>query len=69
MDITMPEMDGLQALKMIRESDPNARVAIVTAVGQQAVVMEALKAGAKDFVLKPTQPARLLEALARMLAA
>src|SRR3979411_2864917 len=56
MDITMPEMDGLAALKEIRKSDPLARVAMVTAMGQQAIVMEALKAGAKDFVLKPVQP-------------
>jgi two-component system chemotaxis response regulator CheY len=68
MDITMPEMDGLAALKEIRKMDPNARVAMVTAMGQQAIVMEALKAGAKDFVLKPFQPDRVLNALDKMLA-
>src|SRR5688500_16986491 len=69
MDITMPEMDGLAALKEIRKLDPNARVAMVTAMGQQAIVMEALKAGAKDFVLKPFQPDRVLNALQKLLAA
>ena len=69
MDITMPEMDGLAALKEIRKLDPQARVAMVTAMGQQAIVMEALKAGAKDFVLKPFQPDRVLGALAKLLAA
>ena len=68
MDITMPEMDGLAALKEIRKMDPNARVAMVTAMGQQAIVMEALKAGAKDFVLKPFQPDRVLNALQKLLA-
>ena len=68
MDITMPEMDGLTALKEIRKLDPNARVAMVTAMGQQAIVMEALKAGAKDFVLKPFQPDRVLNALQKLLA-
>jgi two-component system, chemotaxis family, chemotaxis protein CheY len=69
MDITMPEMDGLAALKEIRKFDPAARVAMVTAMGQQAIVMEALKAGAKDFVLKPFQPDRVLGALQKLLAA
>ena len=69
MDITMPEMDGLAALKEIRKLDPGARVAMVTAMGQQAIVMEALKAGAKDFVLKPFQPDRVLGALQKLLAA
>ena len=69
MDITMPEMDGLAALKEIRRMDPNARVAMVTAMGQQAIVMEALKAGARDFVLKPFQPDRVLNALQKLLAA
>ena len=69
MDITMPEMDGLAALKEIKKLDPSARVAMVTAMGQQAIVMEALKAGAKDFVLKPFQPDRVLGALQKLLAA
>jgi two-component system chemotaxis response regulator CheY len=69
MDITMPEMDGLEALKEIRKIDPAAKVAMVTAMGQQAIVMEALKAGAKDFVLKPFQPDRVLGALQKLLAA
>lgn len=69
MDITMPEMDGLEALKQIRKLDPTARVAMVTAMGQQAIVMEALRAGAKDFVLKPFQPDRVLGALQKLLAA
>ena len=69
LDITMPEMDGLEALKEIRRIDPHARVAMVTAMGQQAIVMEALRAGAKDFVLKPFQPDRVLGALQKLLAA
>jgi two-component system chemotaxis response regulator CheY len=68
LDITMPEMDGLAALKEIKRIDPAARVAMVTAMGQQAIVMEALRAGAKDFVLKPFQPDRVLGALQKLLA-
>jgi two-component system chemotaxis response regulator CheY len=69
LDITMPEMDGLTALREIRKLDPNARIAMVTAMGQQAIVMEALRAGAKDFILKPFQPDRVLAALQKLLAA
>ena len=69
MDITMPVMDGLAALKEIRKLDPAARVAMVTAMGQQAIVLEALKAGAKDFVLKPFHPDRILATLHKLLAA
>ena len=68
LDITMPEMDGLAALKEIKKLDPTARVAMVTAMGQPAIVMEALRAGAKDFVLKPFQPDRMLGALQKLLA-
>ena len=67
MDITMPEMDGLEALRAILAVDPNARIAMVTAVGQQTVVMEALKAGARDFVVKPFQAPRVLEAAHKLL--
>jgi two-component system chemotaxis response regulator CheY len=69
MDITMPEMDGLAALKEIRRLDGTARVAMVTAMGQHAIVMQALKAGARDFVLKPIQPDRVLASLEKLLAA
>jgi two-component system chemotaxis response regulator CheY len=68
MDITMPEMDGLEALKAILALDPSARVAMVTAVGQQTVVLEALKAGARDFVVKPFQGPRVLEAAHKLLS-
>jgi two-component system chemotaxis response regulator CheY len=68
MDITMPEMDGLEALKAIKAIDPGARVAMVTALGQQTIVMDALKSGARDFVVKPFQPDRVLDAVGRLLA-
>ena len=66
MDITMPELDGLGALKEIRALDSEAKIAMVTAMGQQAIVIEALKAGAKDFVLKPFQSDRVLAAVKKM---
>ena len=68
MDITMPEMDGLTALKEIRKVDPEARIAMVTAMGQQAIILEALKAGAKDFVIKPFEKERVVDAVAKLLA-
>jgi two-component system, chemotaxis family, chemotaxis protein CheY len=68
MDITMPEMDGLVALQEIKRLDPDARVAMVTAMGQQSIVMEALNAGARDFVLKPFRPDRVMAALHKLLA-
>ncbi len=67
LDITMPDMDGLTALKHIRSHDPNARVAMVTAMGQQSIVMEALKAGAMDFVVKPFAADRVLGAVKKMI--
>ncbi|MCC6174137.1 MAG: response regulator [Chloroflexi bacterium] len=67
LDITMPEMDGLTALKEIKKLDAGARVAMVTAIGQQQVVMEALQSGARDFVVKPFQPERVLEAVEKLL--
>jgi two-component system chemotaxis response regulator CheY len=63
LDITMPVMDGLEALKAIIDLDPEAKVAMVTAMGQQQVIMEAIKAGAKDFVVKPFDGDRIQEAL------
>lgn len=68
MDITMPEMDGLAALKEIRAADPNARVVMLTALGQESVVLEAVKSGAKDFVVKPFEAERVLAAISKALA-
>ena len=67
MDITMPEMDGLEALTEIRQIDPNARVAMVTAMSQQEIVIQALQAGAKDYVVKPFQSERVLRAVKKLL--
>lgn len=68
MDITMPEMDGLEALTEIRRQDPSARVAMITAMGQQSIVMDAIKRGARDFVVKPFAPDRVLGAVDKLLA-
>ncbi|NTW06072.1 MAG: response regulator [Peptococcaceae bacterium] len=68
MDITMPEMDGLEAVKAIRAVDSNASIIMCSAMGQQAMVMEAIQAGAKDFVVKPFQQDRLLQAVERVLS-
>src|SRR4051812_17040042 len=67
LDVTMPKMDGLQTLEEIRKFDPHARVAMLTATGQQAVVREAIEAGAKDFLVKPFDDARVLEAVENLL--
>ena len=66
LDITMPDMDGLQALREIRQLNPNAQVTMVTAMGQQAIVIDALKSGAKDFVVKPFDPDRVFDAVKKM---
>ena len=63
MDITMPEMDGIQALKKIKQIDPNASVVMCSAMGQQAMVIESIQSGARDFIVKPFQPERVLEAV------
>ena len=63
MDITMPEMDGIQALKKIKQADPNASVVMCSAMGQQAMVIESIQSGARDFIVKPFQPDRVLEAV------
>ena len=67
MDITMPEMDGIQALKKIKEGDSDAKVIMCSAMGQQAMVIEAIQSGAKDFIVKPFQPERILEAVQKVL--
>ena len=63
MDITMPEMDGIEALKKIKSMDANAVVVMCSAMGQQAMVIESIQSGAKDFIVKPFQPDRVLEAV------
>jgi two-component system chemotaxis response regulator CheY len=68
MDITMPEMDGLTALKEIKAHDPSARIAMVTALGQQQIVLEAVKSGAKDFLVKPCEGDRVLAAVSKLCA-
>ena len=62
----MPEMDGIQALKKIKEADPNATVIMCSAMGQQAMVIEAIQSGAKDFIVKPFQADRVLEAIKKV---
>jgi len=66
MDITMPEMDGIQALKKIKENDAGAKVIMCSAMGQQAMVIESIQAGAKDFIVKPFQADRVLEAVKKV---
>ncbi|MCM3128724.1 MULTISPECIES: response regulator [unclassified Paenibacillus] len=67
MDITMPEMDGIAALKEIKKIDPNAKVIMCSAMGQQAMVIDAIQAGAKDFIVKPFQSDRVIEAINKTL--
>jgi two-component system chemotaxis response regulator CheY len=68
MDITMPEMDGIAAVKEIVAFDSKARVIMCSAMGQQAMVIDAIQAGAKDFIVKPFQPERVLEAVSKALS-
>lgn len=63
MDITMPEMDGIEALKKIKAADANASIIMCSAMGQQAMVIESIQSGAKDFIVKPFQADRVLEAI------
>lgn len=67
MDITMPVMDGISALKKIREFDPSAKVIMCSAMGQQAMVIDAIQSGAKDFIVKPFQSDRVLETINKLL--
>lgn len=66
MDITMPDMDGIEAVKAIRAFDPAAKVIMCSAMGQQTMVMDAIRAGARDFIVKPFQPDRVLEAIRKV---
>ena len=67
MDIVMPDMGGIDAVREICKTDPDAKILMCSAMGQQALVVEAIQAGAKDFVVKPFQPSRVLEAVQRVL--
>jgi two-component system chemotaxis response regulator CheY len=68
LDITMPDLDGLSALREIRRLDPRARVAMVTGMGQQSIVLQAIQAGASDFVVKPFEAGRVLAAIQKLVA-
>lgn len=67
MDITMPEVDGIQAVKEIKKADGTAKIVMCSAMGQQAMVIEAIQAGAKDFIVKPFQADRVVEAVKKVL--
>jgi two-component system chemotaxis response regulator CheY len=67
LDITMPDMDGLAALKELLKIDPSARISMCSAMGQQGMVIESLKAGAIDFVVKPFDVARVMDAVKKMI--
>ncbi|MFC0558594.1 response regulator [Halalkalibacter alkalisediminis] len=68
MDITMPEMDGITSLKEIKTIDPSAKIIMCSAMGQQAMVIDAIQAGAKDFIVKPFQADRVLEAIQKAIS-
>lgn len=67
MDITMPEMDGITAVKEIIKIDANAKIIMCSAMGQQAMVLDAIQAGAKDFIVKPFQEERVIDAMTKVL--
>ncbi|MBU8905007.1 response regulator [Desertibacillus haloalkaliphilus] len=67
MDITMPEKDGIEALKEIRKINPDAKIIMCSAMGQQSMVIDAIQSGAKDFIVKPFQADRVLEAIQKVL--
>ena len=66
MDITMPIMDGLEAIKAIQDIDPNAQIVVCSAMGQQKIVIQAIEMGAKDFIVKPFKKDRVLEAVKKL---
>jgi two-component system chemotaxis response regulator CheY len=68
MDMVMPEMDGITAVRQIMSHDPNAKIIMCTSMGQQALVVEAIQAGAKSFITKPFQPPKILETINKVLA-
>src|SRR6056297_2229921 len=66
MDITMPVMDGLEAIKAIQDIDPDAQIVVCSAMGQQKIVIQAIEMGAKDFIVKPFKKDRVKEAVAKL---
>ena len=68
LDITMPELDGLHALKELRERHPSAKVIMCSAMGQQAMVMDAIRSGAFDFIVKPFERSKVLDSVTKVLA-
>ena len=67
MDITMPKMDGLTALQRILEKDPEAKVIMCSALGQQRLILQAIQLGAKDFIVKPFRPERVIGSIKKIL--
>ena len=67
MDITMPELDGIEGLKLIKQFNSNANIVMCSAMGQQTMVIDAITAGAKDFIVKPFQPDRVIEAVRKVI--
>jgi two-component system chemotaxis response regulator CheY len=67
MDITMPNMDGLEALKAIKAKDPDASIVMCSAMGQETMVMDAVRSGAKDFIVKPFKPDRIIKTVTSVL--
>jgi len=68
MDITMPKMDGIEAVRIIHDENPLARIIMVTALGQKAIITDALKAGASDFIVKPFNSEQVVETINKVLA-
>lgn len=68
MDITMPNLDGIEAVRIIHDENPLARIIMVTALGQKAIITDALKAGASDFIVKPFDPAQVIDTIKKVLA-
>lgn len=67
MDITMPIMEGIEAVKLIKQADPQAKIIMCSAMGQQGMVVQAIQAGAKDFIVKPFQADRVLDAIKKVI--
>ncbi len=67
MDITMPDMDGIEAVMQIKAFDPDSKIIMCSAMGQQSMVMDAIRAGARDFIVKPFQADRVLEAIRKVI--